>query len=376
MDSQRVWAEISLQNLIQNYKEVRKLVGNRQIMAVVKANAYGHGAAKIASVLQNEGADRFAVATIDEAEKLRMAGITVPVMILGATHAGAAKLLLEYDIIQNVYSLEEAEALSKELGGSRGRLKVHVKVDTGMSRLGFISEGGAGMAAEEIEKVFELKNLEVEGMFTHFATSEVIDDDFSRVQLQKFREVADELTKRGRCPAVLHAANSGAVINMPEAYFDMVRPGIILYGLYPGVNLESRLQLKPVMSLHTRITQIHNFENPVTVSYGRTYETKGRSRIAVVAIGYADGLHRTLSNKLEVLVRGRRVRQIGNICMDMMMLDITGMDDVQEGDIVTIFGTDGDEEITLDELARKIGTINYELMCSLSDRVERIYIEG
>jgi len=368
----RTWVDISLENIVHNYREIRKLVGEeRKIMAVVKADAYGHGAAKVSQVLEKAGADRFAVATLQEAIDLRNAGIKSPIMILGGSSPDQTGELLKHDIIQTIYDLDIAKEFSQAALRHNSRLKVHVKVDTGMSRLGFES-----CREEEVDRVCEvcsLEGLEVEGIFTHFATSEVPGDPFQKEQLSRFVRFCDSLEERGFHIPIRHAANSGAIINIKESYFDLVRPGLALYGLYPGPGLEDKIDLRPAMQLRAQIAQVHSFDEPVTVSYGRKYASFRPIRTATVTIGYADGLLRALSGKFDMLLKGKRVRQVGSICMDMSMIDVTGVPDVREGDVVTLFGTDNGATIPVEELAEQAGTISYEIVCALSGRVGRRY---
>ena len=378
----RVWAEISLKNIRHNFNEIQRVAGDSQIMAVVKANAYGHGVEKIAPLLESLGADRFAVATIDEACELRSIRITRPIMVLGRTEPEDFGLLFEHNVIQTVFDLTTAELLSESAENCGKTLKIHIKVDTGMSRLGFLSENAD--VADEIEKITQLPGLEAEGIFTHFATSEALGDEFLAEQIARFTRVLDELECRNIRFPIIHAANSGAILNLPKAVarFNMVRPGIILFGVYPGNGLEDKIGLHPVMRLCAKLVQVQEHSAPISVSYGRTFKSEKAMRTGTVSIGYADGLHRSLSNKLEVLIRGKRARQIGNICMDMMVVDLTDIPEATAGDTVTIFGKapcEGcykDEKfISVCEVAEKEGTIPYEILCAQGARLSRTYPE-
>lgn len=370
----RTWAEISLSNIRHNCKEIRRLVGDGTlIMAVVKADGYGHGAVRVSQAMAEAGVDRFAVATVGEAVALRCAGISSPIMVLGGTSPELTGLLIEHDIIQSVFCLDVAREFAKSAASMNSVLKIHIKVDTGMSRLGFVS--GINSEFENALEVCSLKGLEVEGIFTHFTSSENPDDTFYLDQLGKFKHFVSRLEACGIQIPIKHSANSGAIINHRETHMDMVRPGIALYGLYPGQGLDTRVNLKPAMQLRATVAQIHEFEQPVTISYGRTYRSASSAKFATVTIGYADGYPRSLSGKAEMLVHGDRVRQTGSICMDMCVVDISKIDGVKAGDLVTVFGCDGKEEITIDEIARKCSTIPYEIICALSPRVERIYTE-
>ncbi len=374
MDGLRIWADVSLGNIRHNYNEIRGLVGsNTLIMAVVKANGYGHGAVQVSKAMIKMGVDRFAVATINEAVKLRQAGITGPIMVLGGTSPELTELLISNNIIQAVFCLDVAKGFSQQAKLLGKVLKVHIKVDTGMSRLGFISNN-----PEEIKnarEVCHLEGLEVEGIFTHFTTSEEPDDPFYREQILSFNDFVVRLEDYGIKIPIKHTANSGAIINHPESYMDMVRPGIAMFGLYPGPGLEDKIALKPVMKLCATVAQIHDFEEAVSVSYNRTFTSQKPIRTATVTVGYADGLPRILSGKIDMLVHGKRAPQIGNICMDMCVIDITGIENVKVGDVVTIFGSDGENSIDVTELAQKAMTIPYEVICGLADRVERLYVD-
>lgn len=373
MNSMRVWADVSLENIVHNYKEVKRIVGkNTKVMAVVKADAYGHGAVAVSRSLEDAGVDKFAVASLQEAVKLRSSGIRTPIMILGCTSPSQTGELLHHSITQTVFSIDAAREFSQAALRLGGRLKVHIKVDTGMSRLGFVASNPHEL--ELAAEVCTLKGLEVEGIFTHFATSEVPGDSFQTEQLELFNNFCNELSSRGIHIPIKHSANSGAIINIPESHMDMVRPGIVLYGLYPGKNLTDRINLKPAMQVHSKVAQIHRLPGPVTVSYGRKFSSESELKTATVTMGYADGLFRTLSGKMDVLIRGKRVPQIGSICMDMSVIDVSSVSDVEEGDTVTLIGMDGNESICADELADLAGTVSYEIICALSGRVDRRYV--
>ena len=370
----RTYLEISLDNIEHNFRLIRERAGSAAVMAVVKADAYGHGAAEVARVLEDCGADRFAVATADEAAELRAAGITRPVMVLGVSDSARAPELAELQVIQTVGSLEYAETLDSALSGGGKKLLIHFAADTGMSRLGF--ETGAASAvrsADEIARAARLPHLEAEGIFTHFATSEIPGEPFQREQLERFTHLLGLLRERGVALRTVHISNSGAIFNIPGARFDMVRPGIVLYGVSPDGEVLPCEGLRPAMSLRTRIVQIHEYTEPVSVSYGRRFRSEGPIRTGTVAIGYADGLHRALSGKIDMLVCGKRARQIGNICMDMSMIDLTDIPEARVGDAVTVFGSDGDASIPIEEVAAAAGTIPYEIMCAPSPRVAKVW---
>ena len=367
----RTWAEIDLDALAHNYQQARRKIGpNVKYLGVVKADAYGHGAIQVSRKLEQLGADYLAVSSLDEAKELRRAGIQAPILILGHTPPAMVPQLIEYGITQAVSALAKAEAYSAAAVESGGTLKVHIKVDTGMSRLGFlVREGHFDTGVESIAAACALPGLEAEGIFTHFAVSDEDDRDseaYTRAQFDVFTRVLDALAAGGRTFAIRHCANSGALARYPEMYLDMVRPGIALYGV--GADAQ-RLDLRPVMTLKSSVSTIKIFDPGTDISYGRTYRTEGKARIGVLPIGYADGLNRRLScGRWSFIVNGRKAPIFGNICMDTCMIDITGID-AREGDTVTIFG-DG---ATVIEMAEALGTIPYEIMTSVSTRVKRVY---
>lgn len=365
--TKRTWAEISLSNLEHNVKNMQaRLPEGCSYLGVVKANAYGHGAVPVAGRLQEIGVEHLAVASFDEAAELREAGITAEILILGPSPAWLARDIAALgNVCQAVGSLPLAEALSKELDGET--LPVHLKLDTGMSRTGFSVHTPEGIAAAE--QAMQLAGLDVQGVFTHFAVSDEPSDAFTALQFQRFMDAVAHLEAvRGRRFKLRHCTNSGAMVNFPEMYLDMVRPGIAQYGLYPAAE-RGALELKPVMKLMTRVAEITDHMDGDTVSYGRTYTCDGPRRFAVLPIGYADGLHRSLSGKLQVVIGGKTAPQRGRICMDMCMADITDLPDVQVGDAVEIFG----DMQSVDVLAELAGTISYELLCAVSPRVPRVY---
>lgn len=370
----RTWAEIDLDALEHNYRRARTLTGSGvRYLGVVKADAYGHGAVQIGRKLESLGADYLAVSSLDEARELRHGGITMPVLILGHTPPDMVPELIRYHITQAVSALAKAEEYSAAAVACGGTLRVHIKVDTGMSRLGFLVRGGhfeGGIAS--IAAACALPGLDAEGIFTHFAVADEDgeeDEAYTREQFGLFTAVIDALAQRGRTFAIRHCANSGALARYPEMYLDMVRPGIALYGA--GADAQ-RLDLRPVMSLKTCISTIKVFAPDTTVSYGRTFRTTERTRMGVLPIGYADGFFRGLSNRASVLTDQGSAPIRGRICMDMCMVDLTELPDVHVGDAVEIFG----QRQRVDDLASILGTIPYELTCAVSKRVPRLYLEG
>lgn len=370
----RTWAEIDLDALAHNYHRARALTGPEvRYLGVVKADAYGHGAVQVAACLERLGAEYLAVASLDEAQELRRGGIQAPIMILGHTPPEMTPQLIAHNITQAVSDQAKAEAYSSAASACGGTLKVHIKVDTGMSRLGVqVRDGRFDSGVESIARSCALPGLEAEGIFTHFAVSDEDGGDseaYTRRQFAVFTRVLEALAAKGRTFALRHCANSGALARYPEMYLDMVRPGIALYGA--GADRE-RLGLRPVMALKSCVYTVKRFGPETDISYGRTFRTGGETRVGVLPIGYADGLFRGLSNRMAVWTAQGPASVLGRICMDMTMVDLTGLPDVCEGDEVEIFG--GRQSV--DELAAVLGTIPYELTCAVSKRVPRLYIQG
>ena len=375
----RTWAEISLDNLNHNYHALReKLPSECRFLGVVKADAYGHGAVPVSRHLKELGADFLAVSNFEEATQLRCNGIRGPILILGYTPVKYAEDLAKMGIRQEVHSLEYARALNERLKGLHRRLRVHIKLDTGMSRLGFFAYDHE-QTVEELKEVARMDNLLIEGVFTHFPVADSIDgadENFTRTQFERFTSMLTTLQGVGIKPEIRHCCNSGASILYPEYAMDMIRPGIATYGVLPSGDLRGRIDLKPVMSLRSTIFQIRDFEPNITVSYGRTYTTRDPERIAVVGIGYADGLYRSFSNNISFLLHGKRVPQVGRICMDMCMIDISKVPEAQVNDVVTVFGEDGGDEIEVESLSNRLNTIPYEILCGINKRIPRIYLDG
>lgn len=365
----RTWAEIDLENIRRNVREIKRAIPeNTRFLGVVKADAYGHGAVPVAKAILEAGGDYLAVACASEAIELRQAGINAPVLILGVTPPEFAGELAEMNITQSVPSLAYAKKLSDALDRP---LKCHLKLDSGMGRIGFCCKNGA---TEDMLSALEIKKLDFEGVFTHFAVSDEPEKDFTAEQFRRFGECVDQLEQKwGRRFCIRHCANSGAVINFREYSLDMVRPGLMTYGLYPALETGG-IRLFPAMSLKSRIYAINHFQPGDSISYGRSYIAETPISVAVVPIGYADGLSRSLSGRMDMLIRGVRCPQIGRICMDMCMVDVSAVPDCREGDIVTIIGQDGNETIPVEELADTLGTISYELTCGVAPRVPRVYL--
>ena len=371
----RTWAEIDLDALSYNYRVLRDHVGaDVKFLGVVKADAYGHGAVQVSRTLQELGADYLAVSSIDEAAELRCNGITMPILILGHTPREQVGRLMDLHITQAVSCQAKALEYSEEAVRHGGELTVHIKVDTGMSRLGYLVSGrhfDTGTA--DICAACALPGLRAEGIFTHFAVADEPDADsaaYTRAQFDLFRRVVDEVERqRGQRFTIRHCANSGAVASYPETYLDMVRPGILLYGCG---DLAAELGLRPVMRLKTTVSTIKTYEPGTDVSYGRQYTTPRTTRMGVVPYGYADGFFRCLSGKCRFAAKGGDAPQRGRICMDMCMVDLTDLPEVQVGDELEIFG----HTHPVEELAKLAGTISYELTCAVSKRVPRVYLQN
>lgn len=371
----RTWAEIDLDALAHNMREIRKITNpNAQIMAVVKADAYGHGVKECAKTLLENGADRFAVATLDEAKELRNIFSDVPILILGSSMEEEAREIIKNEIMPNVYTYEFAKALSDTALELDKKVKVHVKLDTGMSRIGFVvRDGDNDDLIDEIVKISELPMLEIEGIFSHFAVSDEDRDDYTRLQFNRFMGVCNALEKRGVKIPIKHICNSAGIMMYPEYHLDMVRPGVIMYGMYPSNFVDkTRLDLKYVMSLKSVITYVKDIEPGRGVSYGVEYIADGVARIATVPVGYADGYLRMLAGKAKIAVNGKLFPIAGRICMDQCMIDVTSVNNIKRGDEALIFG---DGAVTVDDVAGWIGTINYEVTCMISRRIPRVYLK-
>ena len=368
----RTWAEISLDNLTHNFETIRRQVGPKaKLLGVVKADAYGHGAVRVAKHLERLGAGYLAVSNLDECEELRVNGITLPILMLGFTPADQAERILKNDMTQAVPNLAIAEAYSSAAVRAGGTMKVHIKLDTGMGRLGFqCDDAHFDASLRDILKILTLPGLDVEGVFTHFCVSDEAADEcveFTKIQHDRFLRMIDAVETQGNFRFRLHhCCNAGGIASYPEWAWDMVRCGIILYGTG---DLAERMGMKPVMTVKTTVSTIKDFDPDTSISYGRQFFTTRPSRIAVLPIGYADGLFRALSGKLRVLTPYGEAQQVGRICMDMCMIDVTDLPQVKSGDEVEIFG----EHILCADDAVLCDTIPYELMCAVSKRVPRVY---
>lgn len=376
----RTWAEISLNAIEHNYNVIRnKVADDTKVCCVIKADGYGHGAVELSQIYEKLGADFFAVSNIDEGIEIRKSGSKLPIVILGYTPVSEAENLAEYDISQAVFSLEYAKELSEKCVEEDCICKMHIKVDSGMSRIGFMCQEFPRdeYSIEEICEACCLPNLEVEGLFTHFCVSDEDAEgkEFTNKQYENFIHVRDSLKKRGVDISVVHCSNSGAIEDYPETCCDMVRAGIILYGLAPSSKLADRLNLVPAMTLKTVVAFVKEVQKGATISYGRTFTADRKMKIATVPIGYADGFIRQNAKDGYMMVNGKKAKIVGRICMDQTMLDVTDIEDVKTGDEVVVFGTGENGEPTADSLAENTGTINYETVCLVGKRVPRIYIK-
>ena len=368
-----VWAEIDLDKLAHNMREIRRVSKSEHIIAVVKADAYGHGAIDVAPVLLQNGADILAVAVVTEAVELRRSGLECPIIVLGFTPPNLINDLLTYDIEQAVYSYELAKELSKAAQKENKIAKIHIVVDTGMARIGYLPNDDS---AEEICNICKLPNLSAVGMFSHFSSADEKDKTYTYMQMKKYNDFCEKLKAKNVNIKMRHTANSAAIIDLPETHFEAVRPGIIIYGYYPSeeVNRES-IDLKPVMTLKANVVHIKTLPAGECVGYGRRHKTERESVIATLPIGYADGYTRLLFQKAKVIINGKFAPVIGSICMDQCMVDVTGIEGVNIGDEVILIGEDENNKFTADIVAGLIGTISYEVVCMISKRVPRVYIK-
>ena len=385
MKTPLTWAEIDLNAYAHNIKELRRIThSNARLMAVVKADGYGHGALEVAREALQNGAEWLGVARIDEAIRLRRQALVAPILIFGYTPPDLAKQLIEFDLIPTVYSFATAEILSANARSIGKTIGVHVKVDSGMGRLGLLpdtlvsrnkSKDMKNGAVREIESISKLAGLHIDGIFTHFATADSADTSYAKKQLEIFLDFIDQVRGSGLEPFLIHAANSAALLQLPESHLDMVRPGIATYGLWPSEEMNKmQAELKPAMALKSKIIHLKKVPAGFNVSYGITYQTQHPTTIATVPVGYADGYNRMLSSRGHMLVHGKKVPIVGRVCMDLTMLDVGKLSNVNIEDEVVIFGQQGNASITADEIASRLNTINYEIVSTITARVPRVYI--
>ena len=369
----RPWAEIDLDAIAYNTRNIKKLIGDKDLIAVVKANCYGHGVIGIIPTLLENGVSRFAVAMISEALEIRDNKITTPVMILGFTPLYLGEELINNNIEQTVYDLDYARELSKIALTLNKKAKIHIAIDTGMGRIGFLPNE---KSIDNITEICSLEGIEVIGIFTHFSTSDEKDKEYSHEQFTKMLSVMDTLKKRGIDIPLKHVANSGAIIDLPDTYLDAVRAGIILYGYYPSDEIDkNNLALKPALTLKATITNVKTLEKDMYVSYGRTFKTSNETIVATIPVGYADGYLRKLAENGKVIIKGEFAPIIGRICMDQFMIDVTNIPDVKIGDEVILLGEKNGLKYNADDMAKKLDTINYEVTCMLKSRLPRVYIK-
>lgn len=374
----RAWAQIDLNALQYNYNVVKSRINPKsKIMCVVKADAYGHGAKRLSKEFSKLGADWFAVSNLEEAMQIRKAGVNKPILILGYTPVNMVKILSDNNISQAAISEEYAKKLSSTAEKTNKKVKIHIKLDTGMNRIGILNQNDIQRknAVKAIENILNMNGVIVEGLFTHFAVAdEGIDgEDYTRMQYDNFKCVISDLKEKGIKIPLCHCCNSAAIIDYPDMNMDMVRPGIILYGLLPSNKLKSKLNLKPVMQLKSTVSLVKEVDAGVKISYGGDFIANKNMKIATVPIGYADGYPRYMSGKGEMIIRGKRAKIVGRICMDQLMLDVTDIDKVKQGDIVTVLGSEMDNSISASDIAKINNTINYEIICLVGKRVPRIY---
>ncbi len=371
--SRPAWVEVNLDAIAANIKMFIELAGSKtELMAVVKADGYGHGAAAVASTALEAGAGSLAVAFVEEGIALRRSGIRAPILLLGYTDPSRYTDLVEFNLTPTIFNIDTAACFSALAAAAGALLNVHLKVDTGMGRVGFLPTEAVAM----VSSIARMPGLAAEGLFTHFAAAEDLDGAYTRQQLQLFDKIIEQCGREGIEFKKIHAANSAAAINYPRSYYNMLRLGLAMYGHYPDPGMgeaDDMPGLKPAMTFKSRVVMIKQVPPGSSISYGCTYTTTSPALIATVPVGYADGYSRLLSNRGQVLIRGCRVPVVGRICMDHLMVDVTGLPGVSLNDEVVLYGRQGEETVTVEEMAAQIGTVNYELLCAIDKRVPRYY---
>lgn len=368
----RVTANVNLDAICDNISNIKKLTGEKtKIMAILKADGYGHGAIPIAQTLDHIGVDAFGIAIIEEGIQLRNAGIDKPILILGYTPKEQYKELVEYNISQTIFQYDLAKELSDEALRQNKIAPIHIKLDTGMTRLGYRD---TEESIDNIKKISLLKGIKIEGLFSHFACADETDKTSANKQLKRFLYFANRLEEEGIKLPIKHISNSAAIIDMPEAKLDMVRSGISTYGLYPSEEVDKeQLKLTPALELKSHVSYVKDVEPGIGVSYGSTYVTGEKTRIATIPVGYGDGYPRQLSSKGRVLIHGKSAPILGRVCMDQFMVDVTHIDNVKQGDSVILIGRDGDQFISVEEIGAMVNSFNYEIICNIGKRIPRIY---
>jgi len=365
-------AEVNLKAIRNNVRRIRERVHPAEVMAVVKADAYGHGAIPVAQTALSAGTSQLAVALLEEGIELRRAQIAAPILVFGGFFEKQIDGFLANNLQFTLYDLRLAEIISRRAQALGCTAQAHVKIDTGMGRVGLLPSE----AIETILAMVKLPNLELVGLCTHFASSDSRGKTYAQRQLEQFKAIVQQLAQHDLRFRYLHAANSGAILDLPQSYFNLVRPGVMMYGYYPSNETSESIPLEPVMSLRTKILHVKNVFAGTFISYNSTFQTRDATSIATLPIGYADGISRKFSNNFEVLVRGRRCPLVGRVCMDQIMIDLGDMKDVQIGEEVVLLGKQGDEEISIYDWCRRLETIPYEVTCGISRRVARVYIKG
>lgn len=370
-----VWAEINLTNLDYNIKQIKDKIGDRQMIGVIKADAYGHGSVKVAEVLRANGCKTFAIATLQEAITLREAGAKEEIIMLGLTPDMYADTIVDYDITPVVCCSENAAAFAAAAKAKDKTVHALIAVDTGMGRIGYLADD-LDYAVEDVKKIAALENFKIKGMFSHMSTADVFDKTYSHQQEAKYNKFYETLTAAGIEIPFRTLANSASVMELPSVYFDACRPGIILYGCYPSDEVDVKeLSIKPVMSVKANIVHLKDVPVGFSVGYGRRFISERPSKIATIALGYADGYPRPYSPNAKVIVNGVIAPIAGNICMDQCMIDVTDVPDVKVGDEVIIMGSDGKNTILADDIAKATGTINYEITCAFGQRLPKVYVK-
>ena len=366
------WVDIDMQAARHNFQTVRQLVGEQvKICAIVKANGYGHGSVELSKLYVAEGVDFLAVATIDGALKLRNAGIEVPILVLGWTPTEAYQAAVENDVRLTMYDLQEIKKLNEAAVSKGKNALVHLKIDTGMTRLGFMA---TEENLEQIAQALALPNIEIEGIFSHFSKADEKSKDYAYKQLAIFKDFVARLEeKTGYHIPIKHMANSAAIIDLPEAHLDMVRPGIVLCGLQPSSEMLNTADLQPVLSWKAKVSRVQQVPAGTLIGYGGTYQAEKTMTVATIPVGYADGYDRLLSNKGYVLYQGKKLPIVGRVCMDQFMVDASSAANLQAGDEVILIGSQGDQSLTVTEMAEMLQTIDHEIICAIAARVPRIY---
>ncbi len=373
LSARPAWAEVNLDHIAHNVRQFRQQIGPMtQIMAVVKADGYGHGAAKVAETALQSGASSLAVAFVEEAIDLRLSGLDAPILLLGYTDPAQFPILAHYKLTPTIFGLDAANEFSALAVEHDIVLPHHLKVDTGMGRIGLLPDEAVEVAA----RIIRLPGLLIEGIFTHLAAAEESDETYTKEQLLLFNRIIEACGEKGINFPLVHAANSAAAINHPFARYNLIRLGLAMYGCYPAQDLQGKgLELLPALTFKSKVILVKKVPVGSAISYGCTFRTEKETLIATIPVGYADGYSRLLSNKGFVLIRGRRAPVVGTVCMDQLMIDVSEIPGVRLNDEVVLYGKQGEERVKIEEAADQIGTINYELLCALDKRVPRYYFQ-